>query len=126
MFREQLSRVPPDVWSDPRTFAHLMDTNSRLKADLENRKHDLESLERHVGESNSKRSALIQKLENDLAQKRFAIKDMVESLQKEISRLRRDRDQMRELYEATNMQVASLSKQNTHLQTLIGQLNVHL
>lgn len=81
---------------------------ARLEGDYERlykRKHDIGELFVHKEEESLK------KLTNHL-----------DSIQKEITRYRKERDDMREMYESANAQVASLSKSCTHLQLMIDSL----
>lgn len=111
LLNEKLRKIPLNVLDDPRGFDQLQSENKRLYLELDNRKAALESLERHIGDSNSKRSAMLSKLEEELVQRRYSLKDLVDSLEADCNRLRKDRDHMREIYEGANAQVASLSRQ---------------
>lgn len=54
------------------------------------------------------------------------IEKSFESLQKEISRYRKERDDMREMYESANSQVSSLTKNCSHLQLMIDGLKAKI
>lgn len=121
VLNEKLRRIPLEVLDDPRGFDQLQGENKRLYLELENRKAALESLERHIGDSNSKRSHMLSKLEEELMQRRYSLKELVDSLEADCNRLRKDRDHMRELYEGANIQVASLSRQVAHWEGFAAQ-----
>jgi E3 ubiquitin-protein ligase BRE1 len=121
LLNEKLRRIPLEVLDDPRGFDQVQGENKRLYLELENRKAALESLERHIGDSNSKRSHMLSKLEEELIQRRYSLKELVDSLEADCNRLRKDRDHMRELYEGANIQVASLSRQVAHWEGFAAQ-----
>lgn len=123
---DQLRRLPPNYEKDMLNYDDLKYQYNNLRNEIDSRTAAYDDLNRHIGETNSRRSQFISSLENELVQKRFAAKEFAEGLESDLNRLRKDRDHMRELYESSNMQVSSLSKQNAHLNILNEQLSVFI
>lgn len=121
---DQLRRLPPNIDRDMISYDDLKYQYSNLRSEIDSRMAAHEDLNRHIGETNSRRSQFISKLESEMVHKRFEAKEFAENVEADLNRLRKDRDHMRELYESCNMQLASLSKQNGHLNTLNEQLSV--
>lgn len=53
------------------------------------------------------------------------LRPLLDSLDSEVTRLRRDRDSMRTLYEKTNSQLQGLSKENANLRRLLSETEKH-
>lgn len=123
LMHARLQRIPEVAEKDPRRFEDIYSELQHLRSEIKSRHAVLEMNERHWAEGNLRRSQLISKLEEDRSLRRLAAKDFADAIEVDSNRLRKDRDHMRELYEAANMQVASLSKQNQHLQVLNENLS---
>lgn len=121
---DHLRRLPPNYEKDMISYEDLKYQYNVLRDEIDSRMVKYDDLNRHIGETNSRRSQFISSLELELIQKRFAAKEFADNLESDLNRLRKDRDHMRELYESCNMQVASLSKQNASLNLLNEQLSV--
>lgn len=120
---ERLKRIPSGLEKDMKTYEQLYNQYQHLKEEFASRMASSDALNRHIGESNSRRSQMISSLEQELSQRRYALKDFADGLENDAVRLRKDRDQMRTLYETCNMQVSSLSKQVTNLEAVNDQLS---
>lgn len=96
--------------------------SSKLKKELEFRDHRIYKLEGDLDRLDARRREflnLFEQREEDHVKK---MERHLESLQKEVSRYRRERDDMREMYENANSQVSSLNKNCSHLQIMIDSL----
>jgi len=120
------SRMPRLANYDANFIDKIESQYKALKEEIEHRIAAAAELSRHVGDTNSRRSQKIEALEAELTNRRLAAKDFAEAQEADVNRMRKDRDHMRELYEAANMQAASLNKQNAHLLVLTEQLSSRL
>lgn len=126
ILQEQLRAVPPEVRGNAEAWNNLLRERHHLIEELNDRAKGCEALERQLEDANLKCSHMISSLEGELVQKRLSVRDFAESLEKEVNRLRKERDHMRELYETINLQAASQARQILQLQDHTAQAQVHI
>lgn len=124
--KEKFNRIPEAIREDFRPYAALSANYEKLKENFKNRMNAIEDLERYYTDDSAKKSHLITELQVEMSQRRYAAKKFADDMEAECVRLRKDRDQMRELYESVNMQASSFGRQNSQLQALNEQLSKKL
>lgn len=132
---EELSRIQNDLISLRAQCSSLKahDQHSGFRADMSKLRKELDYKDDKINRL---------ELENDRLYKRKQelslvyvakeeesfkrIDDFLDGLQKEIGRYRKERDDMREMYESANAQVSSLTKNCSHLQIMIDGLKAKI
>lgn len=120
--QEKLARIPDDLLNDPRTSVDMLDEIKRLREELSRQKKRFENFEDHVNDQMASKDKFLAELESSLLSRRFSILKFIDSLQQEVLDLRRERDNMRELYEHANSQVSSANRSIASLQGLISKM----
>lgn len=126
VLESRLRQYPASLERDPHYYDQLQSSYSVLRDENAARISASEALGRDFGVRLSSRSERIEHLEAEFIKRRLAAKEFAEAQIEEVDRMRKDRDQMREYYESTNMQVAALQRQNAQLQDLNMQLSSKL
>ena len=99
----------------------LQDEIRRYRRDLDGSSSAIRQLERESSESKYRMNKFIQKLESEVKNKYLGLEDYIKNTDMEISRLRKDRDQMRQMYEQTNNLLASTQKNCQNFQISLSQ-----
>lgn len=92
---------------------------SRIKNELDCSLEKIRRLEMEIDRLFKKRHDFLEEKEEDQVTK---FGKTLDNLQREITRYRKERDEMREMYESANGQVSSLNKHCTHLQIMVDSL----
>lgn len=94
-----------------------------MNEDLRRYKHDLsdaiatiKGLEKEIDESNYRNKKIISQLERDVKEKYTKLDDFVKTTDTDLSRLRKDRDSMRQMYEQSNTLLSACQKQLSNYQ----------
>jgi chromosome segregation ATPase len=98
----------------------MNDDLRRYKTDLNDAILTIKGLEKEIDDSNYRNKKIITQLERDVKDKYTKLEDFVKSTDSEISRLRKDRDSMRQMYEQTNALLSSCQKQLSSYQKNIN------
>lgn len=124
LLNDKFKLIPEDYIRDPRRIDALYHELTIYKSELKDMNMGVDSLKRQFQAALENQSQILSSLEKSFVEKKFSISDFANSLEADNKRLRKDRDSMREMYESTNIQLSSLSKQNQHLLMLNDQLTV--
>lgn len=124
--RESLGRVPASVFQDPRQYDHLHAEAKRLWEELHRRDADLKRLQTFLEERHRAQTQMMESFETDLANRKSHLIGLLDGLEADCNRMRKDRDQMRQMYEKSNNQVASQAKTIAALQESLDALQVRI
>ncbi|PJF18842.1 E3 ubiquitinprotein ligase Bre1like [Paramicrosporidium saccamoebae] len=111
---------------DPRSLRELRGEISQLRQELARMNSSLKSIEDAYRESDEKKLLVHTELEEALKQRRSNMIALLDSLEADSVRLRKERDSMRELYEQANHQVLATNRHNSNLQQLIQSLQARV
>ncbi len=107
---------------DPRVLKDLHEEINRQRHELSRQQKALQSIDKEVAEREVRMGQVIAGLEEALREKWMSLKQFLDGIENEVSRMRRDRDHMRELYEQVNSQVIAANRLNGQLQELTNVL----
>lgn len=122
MLQESIKRMPEELIKEPRRTHDLLQEISFLKLENSRLKRAMLDLEEKFNGVIKQRDARIVEVEISMTNKRVDFNKTFDSIQAEASRMRRERDNMRELYEHANSQVLAASKTMSHFQAIIEKL----
>lgn len=100
--------------------------HSKLLRELDYRDDKLKRLELEADRLFKRKQELADLLNSKEDESLKKIEKSYDSYQKEIARYRKERDEMREMYEVANSQVSSLTKNSSHLQLIIDGLKAKI
>lgn len=98
----------------------MSDDIDRYKNDLNDAKGIIRNLEKELDDSNYRNNKIISQLERDIKEKYTKLEEFIKTTDSEITRLRKDRDSMRQMYEQTNAMLSSSQKQLIYYQKNIN------
>jgi E3 ubiquitin-protein ligase BRE1 len=124
--QEQIRKLPDDAFRDPRTLKDLRGEIQHLRQELSRQRKSLQYLEDELHGSTSNKQLIINELEGTIKGKLLDMKKFIDGVESDASRIRKERDQMRELYEQVNGQVAAANRQNSNLQLLLTKSDERL
>lgn len=122
LLQESIKRMPEELIREPRRAHDLLQEIGSLKLENSRLKRGILDLEEKFSSAIKKRDARIVDIESSMTNKRVDLNKAFDSIQAEASRMRRERDNMRELYEHANSQVLAASKTMSHFQAIIVKL----
>lgn len=118
--KELLYRIPHEYRHDTEALRHLVDNVRRYRKDLEEADATIKRLDREALDSSHRHKKLFGQFEKDLNEKYTKLDDFVKSSELELIRLRKDRDNMRQMYEQTNDLLGKSQKAIQHYQTSLS------
>lgn len=103
--------MPQEFLKDGASFRQMNEDLRRYKHDLNDAILTIKGLEKEFSESNYRNKKIISLLERDIKEKYTKLDDFVKTTDADISRLRKDRDSMRQMYEQSNTMLSACQKQ---------------
>lgn len=120
-----MRRIPSEVFEDPRPYRTLLADYQALRDDMHGLQRNIKFLQDEWASRGADRQRQDEGLEGLAGHVQERLRPLIDSLDSEVTRMRRDRDSMRTLYEKTNSQLQGLSKENASLRKLLSETEKH-
>lgn len=111
-----MRKIPQEFLKDGASFRQMNEDLRRYKHDLNDAIATIKGLEKEIDDSNYRNKKIISQLERDVKEKYTKLDDFVKTTDNDLSRLRKDRDSMRQMYEQSNALLSACQKQMSSCQ----------